>query len=83
MNSTERKDRETTVIAIVVFYVIAIALGYWFGGRQDELVVGRGRLPFPEQLLRRIHPAHWVLLAVWIVYLVFTNKKLKKAENIS
>jgi membrane protease YdiL (CAAX protease family) len=24
-----------------------------------------------------------VLLAVWIVYLVFTNKKLKKAENIS
>ena len=59
MNSAEKKDRKTTVLAIVVFYVIAIALGYWFGGRQDELVVGRGRLPFPEQLLRRIQPAHW------------------------
>lgn len=68
MNSTEKKDRKTTVLAIVVFYVIAIALRYL---TNKTSILDGVNVPILKMLLQGIGPAVGALVAILIFRIPF------------
>ena len=68
MNSTEKKDRKTTVLAIVVFYVIAIALRYI---TNKTTLLDGVNVPILNMLLQGIGPAVGALVAFLLFRIPF------------
>lgn len=68
MNSTDKKDRKTTVLAIVVFYVIAIALRYI---TNKTTLLDGVNVPILKMLLQGIGPAVGALVAVLLFRIPF------------